>query len=133
MLKEFKTFITRGNVVDLAVAVIVGAAFSAIVTSLITDIITPLLLQPVMRSLDISELEKVAWHGVKYGKFIAAIINFIVTAFIIFMIVRTLNKIKAIKDKLEKDNEEKEKTNPPLTTDQTLLIEIRDLLKDQKK
>jgi large conductance mechanosensitive channel len=124
MLKEFKTFIMRGNVIDLAVAVIIGGAFSAIVGSLITDIITPLLLQPAMNALGVTELEKIAWNGVKYGKFIAAVINFLVTAFIIFMMIKAMNKI------MKKKEEEPAPSAPPAPTkDQELLAEIRDLLK----
>lgn len=124
MLKEFKEFIMRGNVIDLAVAVIIGGAFSAIVGSLITDIITPLLLQPVMSALGVTELEKIAWNGVKYGKFIAAVINFLVTAFIIFMMIKAMNKL------IKKKAEEPAPAAPPAPTkDQELLMEIRDLLK----
>lgn len=124
MLKEFKTFIMRGNVIDLTVAVIIGGAFSAIVGSLITDIITPLLLQPAMNALGVTELEKIAWNGVKYGKFIAAVINFLVTAFIIFMMIKAMNKI------MKKKEEEPAPSAPPAPTkDQELLAEIRDLLK----
>lgn len=114
----------RGNVIDLAVAVIIGGAFSAIVGSLITDIITPLLLQPAMNALGVTELEKIAWNGVKYGKFIAAVINFLVTAFIIFMMIKAMNKI------MKKKEEEPAPSAPPAPTkDQELLAEIRDLLK----
>lgn len=124
MLKEFKTFIMRGNVIDLAVAVIIGGAFSAIVGSLISDIITPLLLQPAMTALGVTELEKIAWNGVKYGKFIAAVINFLVTAFIIFMMIKAMNKL------MKKKEEEPAPSAPPAPTkDQELLAEIRDLLK----
>jgi large conductance mechanosensitive channel len=125
MLKEFKTFIMRGNVVDLAVAVIIGAAFSAIVGSLISDIITPLLLQPTMDALGVSELENIAWKGVKYGKFIAAVINFLVTAFIIFLMIKAMNKF------LKKKEEEIPAAPPVPTKDQELLSEIRDLLKNK--
>jgi large conductance mechanosensitive channel len=124
MLKEFKTFIMRGNVIDLAVAVIIGGAFSAIVGSLISDIITPLLLQPAMNALGVTELEKIAWNGVKYGKFIAAVINFLVTAFIIFMMIKAMNKL------VKKKEEDPTPSAPPAPTkDQELLAEIRDLLK----
>lgn len=123
MFKEFKTFIMRGNVVDLAVAVIIGAAFSAIVGSLITDVITPLILKPSMDALGVSELEKLAWNGVLYGKFIASIINFIVTALIVFLIIKAMNKAK----KQKKEEEAALPSGP--TKDQELLMEIRDLLK----
>jgi large conductance mechanosensitive channel len=123
MLKEFKTFIMRGNVVDLAVAVIIGGAFSAIVGSLINDVITPLLLQPAMKALHVDKLENLAWNGVLYGKFIASVINFLVTAFVIFIMIKAMNKAK-------KKKTEEEVTAPPAPTkDQELLTEIRDLLK----
>lgn len=127
MLKEFKEFIMRGNVIDLAVAVIIGAAFSAIVGSLISDVITPLLLKPAMDALGVSELEKIAWNGVLYGKFLAAVINFIVTAFIIFLMVKAMNKA------LKKKKEETPAAPPSPTMDQQLLMEIRDLLKSKNQ
>lgn len=122
MLKEFKTFIMRGNVVDLAVAVIIGAAFSAIVNSLIIDVITPLLLKPAMESMGVTELEKLAWNGVLYGKFLASVINFVVTAFIIFMMIKAMNR-------MQKKKEEAPSAPPAPTKDQEILMEIRDLLK----
>jgi large conductance mechanosensitive channel len=122
MLKEFKTFIMRGNVVDLAVAVIIGAAFSAIVNSLIIDVITPLLLKPAMESMGVTELEKLAWNGVLYGKFLASVINFVVTAFIIFMMIKAMNR-------MQKKKEEAPAAPPAPTKDQEILMEIRDLLK----
>ena len=124
MLKEFRTFIMRGNVVDLAVAVIIGAAFSAIVGSLITDVITPLILKPAMSALHVDKLENLAWNGVLYGKFIASVINFIVTAFIIFLMIKGMNKIQKKKD-------EAPAAPPAPTKDQELLTEIRDLLKNK--
>lgn len=122
MLKEFKTFIMRGNVVDLAVAVIIGSAFNSIVTSLINDVITPLLLKPTMRAFHVQTLEKLAWKGVYFGKFISSIINFLVTSFVVFLMIKTINRLK-----LKKEDEEKAE-NPP--KDEILLLtEIRDLLK----
>lgn len=125
MLKEFKAFIMRGNVIDLAVAVIIGAAFSAIVGSLITDVITPLLLKPVMERLGVAKLEEVAWNGVLFGKFLASVINFLVTAFIIFLMIKGMNKIV-------KKKEEVPAAPPAPTKDQELLMEIRDLLKSKQ-
>jgi len=123
MLKEFKSFVMRGNVVDLAVAVIIGGAFGAIVGSLINDIITPLLLNPVIDSLGLKNLEELKWHGAAYGKFIAAVINFMVIALVIFLLVKAMNK--ASKKKVE----EIPAAPPAPTMDQALLTEIRDLLK----
>ena len=121
MLQEFKNFILRGNVVDLAVAVIIGASFGAIVNSFITDIVTPLLLQPAMNSLGVAELEKVQWHAVKYGKFLASVISFLVTSFIVFAMIKFSNRLKAKKEEAA--------PAPTLTKDQELLSEIRDLLR----
>ena len=124
MLKEFKTFIMRGNVVDLAVAVIIGTAFNAIVGSLINDVITPLLLKPAFSAMHVDKLENLAWNGVLFGKFIASVINFIVTAFVIFLMIKGMNKAKK-----KKEVEEVPAAAPAPTMDQELLIEIRDLLK----
>lgn len=122
MLKEFKSFILRGNVVDLAVAVIIGAAFSAIVASFVTDVITPLVLKPAMDSLGVAKLEELAWNGVLYGKFIATVINFIVVAMCIFIMIKAINKF-------QKKKEEAPAAPVGPTKDQELLMEIRDLLK----
>lgn len=122
MLKEFKSFILRGNVVDLAVAVIIGAAFSAIVSSFVTDVITPLVLKPAMDSLGVAKLEGLAWNGVLYGKFIATVINFIVVALCIFIMIKAINKF-------QKKKEEAPAAPAGPTADQALLMEIRDLLK----
>jgi len=125
MLKEFKTFIMRGNIIDLAVAVVIGAAFTAIVNSFVNDIITPLLLNPVMNFLNVKDLENVMWNNVKYGKFIAAIINFVIVGFVLFLIVKTMNRI-------QKKADDKTKTEPVVpvqTNEEKLLTEIRDLLK----
>lgn len=122
MFKEFKSFILRGNVVDLAVAVIIGAAFSAIVSSFVTDVITPLVLKPAMDSLGVAKLEELAWNGVLYGKFIATVINFLVVAFCIFVMIKAINKF-------QKKKEETPAAPAGPTKDQELLMEIRDLLK----
>ncbi len=129
MLKEFKAFISKGNVVDLAVAVIMGAAFGAIVSSLVTDIITPLILSPVMKQLGVNELEKIAWNGVLYGKFIATVINFVVVAFCIFLLVKGMNKASNLRKKQEEA--EAQATPPAPSKEEELLAEIRDLLKNK--
>ena len=93
MFKEFKDFIAKGNVIDLAVAVIMGGAFGAIVTSLIEDLITPVLLNPVMQAAQVDELSKLTLNGIKYGNFLAAVLNFLVIAFVMFMLVRSINNM----------------------------------------
>jgi large conductance mechanosensitive channel len=119
LLKEFKDFALKGNVVDLAVAVIIGAAFGAIVTSLVEDVITPLLLTPLLHAANIDDVDKLMWGAVKIGKFIAAIIKFILVAFVLFALIKAANSVK-----------KKEEAAPagPSSTD-ILLMEIRDALK----
>jgi large conductance mechanosensitive channel len=119
ILKEFRDFAMRGNVVDLAVAVIIGAAFGAIVSSLVDDVITPLLLTPALRAANAQDLDQLSWGAVKYGKFLSAIIKFVVIAFILFLIVKAMKSI------------EKKKVPPAVepTSSEKLLTEIRDLLK----
>ena len=106
---EFKTFIMRGNVLDLAVGVIIGAAFQAIVTSLTTDIISPILglfggMNFDQYALTIGDV------SIDYGKFLTAVINFIIMAFVIFLIVKLVNKIMAIGKKPEEPEEPAEPT-----------------------
>jgi large conductance mechanosensitive channel len=123
MLKEFKAFAMRGNVVDLAVGVIIGAAFTTIVNSLIGDILTPLLLKPALDAAQMSKLEDLTVLGaVKYGKFLAATINFIIVAFVLFLIVKGMNASKK-----KEDAKPSAPAEPP--ADIKLLTEIRDLLK----
>ncbi|MEE3715224.1 large conductance mechanosensitive channel protein MscL [Tumidithrix elongata RA019] len=93
-LRDFQEFIAKGNVVDLAVAVIIGGAFGKIVDSFIKDIVTPVILSPVLSAAGISELEKLSVNGIKYGVFLAAVLNFVVIAFVIFLMIRALEKFK---------------------------------------
>jgi large conductance mechanosensitive channel len=123
MLKEFKAFALRGNVVDLAVGVIIGAAFGTIVNSFINDVITPLLLKPALDAAQLSRLEDLTVFGaVKYGKFIGATINFLIVAFVLFLIVKGMNAAK-------KKEEVTPSSPPAVPADVQLLTEIRDLLK----
>jgi large conductance mechanosensitive channel len=123
MLKEFRDFINRGNVIDLAVAVIIGVAFGAIITSLVNDIIMPLV-GIIIGGVDFTGLAITFGEAqILYGNFIQAIINFLIVAFVIFMIVRTINKMK-------KPAEPSAPAAPP--EDIVLLTEIRDLLKNRQ-
>jgi large conductance mechanosensitive channel len=119
MLKEFKDFIVRGNVIDLAVAVVIGAAFTAIVSSLVDNVITPLLLAPALKAANLQDIEKLAWGAVKYGLFLSAVIKFVIIAFILFLI------IKAVKTM---ENKKVPPAAEPTPTEK-LLAEIRDSLK----
>ncbi len=124
MLKEFKAFAMRGNVVDLAVGVIIGAAFNKIVSSLIEDVITPLVLKPALEAANLTNLDQLTLFGtVKYGVFLSSVLNFIIVAFVLFMIIKGMNAAK-------KRDEAAAKAAPPAPpADVQLLTEIRDLLK----
>ncbi|MCI6899458.1 MAG: large-conductance mechanosensitive channel protein MscL [Tenericutes bacterium] len=119
---EFKTFISRGNVVDMAVGVIIGGAFGKIVTSLVNDVLMPVI-GVFLGGLDFSDLSiKVGDATIKYGSFIQTIVDFLIVAFCIFMIVKLF---ESFKKKKEEETEE-----APKKSDEVLLLEeIRDLLK----
>jgi large conductance mechanosensitive channel len=120
MMKEFKEFAMKGNVVDLAIGVIIGAAFSKIVSSLVDDVITPLLLKPALEAANLKDLDKLVVLGtVKIGVFLSATINFIIVAFILFLIVKGINRFK-----------KKEEAAVAVTPEEVILLrEIRDALK----
>ena len=104
LVKEFKEFIMKGNVVDLAIAVIIGGAFGAIVNSLIADVITPLLLNPALEAAGVKDIAQLTWGAVKYGNFLSAVISFLVIAFVLFMLIKKFASIfpgELIKEKLE--------------------------------
>ena len=119
MISEFRAFALKGNVIDLAVGVIIGAAFGKIINSFIEDVITPLLLQPALEAAHLSKIaDLVAFGGVKYGLFLSAVINFIVVAFVLFLLIKGINKMK-----------QPEVAAPAGPTQEELLTQIRDLLK----
>jgi large conductance mechanosensitive channel len=121
MMKEFREFAMKGSVVDLAIGVIIGAAFSKIVTSLVEDVITPLLLKPALEAARLTDLDKLVWFDtVKIGLFLSAVINFIIVAFILFLIIKGINRLKR--------KQEAAPPPGPSSTDK-LLMEIRDELK----
>ncbi len=123
MLKEFKAFAMRGNVVDLAVGVIIGGAFGKIVGSFIDDVITPLLLKPALDAANLTQLSELTMFGtVKYGNFLSSVINFIIVAFVLFLIIKGMNATK------KKEAVAPAEPAPP-PADVVLLTEIRDLLK----
>ncbi len=124
MLTEFRKFVAKGNVIDLAVAVILGGAFTAIVTSLTQDIIMPLI-GLILGGIDFTALSiQVGEATVAYGLFIQAIINFLLIALVLFLMVRSINKMQ------ERSKEEEAPSAPPEPSEEIkLLSEIRDLLK----
>jgi len=123
-IKEFKEFALKGNVVDLAIAVIIGAAFGAIVSSLVADIITPAILTPALEAAHVNDLKDLAWGKVKYGSFLAAVLNFIVIALAIFVMIKAMNRMKR-----KKEVQAAEPAAPEYTLQEKLLMEIRDSLK----
>ena len=124
MLKEFQDFVNRGNVIDLAVAVIIGGAFGAIITSLVNDIIMPIV-GIIVGGVDFASLSiEVGDAMILYGSFVQAIVNFLIIAFVLFLIVRSINK-------LQKEEEAAPAPPPEPSAEEKLLTEIRDLLKEK--
>lgn len=121
MLREFKAFVMRGNVMDLAVAVIIGGAFGKIVSSLVNDILMPIIGSFIGDNFS-TLTAQINGVSVKYGAFIQATVDFLIVAFVIFMVIKGMNKMK-------KKKEEAPGAPPAPTKDQELLTEIRDLLK----
>lgn len=120
MLEEFKKFAMRGNVIDLAIGVIIGAAFQKIVSSLTDDVITPLILKPALDAANLTHLSEFTIFGtVKIGMFLSATINFIIVAFVLFLLVRLINAMK-----------KKEDAKPAEPSEEIILLrQIRDSLK----
>ena len=131
---EFKKFITRGNVLDMAVGVVVGSAFTAIVNSLVKDILNPII-GLITGGIDFSNLKivlkpasgKVAELAIRYGLFINAIIQFVLIAFVLFLIVKSFNKLN--ERRVKEEAAKKAAVPPAKSADIVLLEEIRDLLK----
>lgn len=127
MAKEFKEFISKGNVIDLAVGVVIGSAFGAIVTSLVNDIIMPLV-GLILGGINFSGLTiNVKDATICYGLFIQQVVNFLIVAFCIFMVIKFINKLNRKKNKEEAKEEAVVKSE-----EVQLLEEIRDLLKKRK-
>ena len=132
MIKEFNEFISRGNVIDMAVGVIMGSAFGKIVTSLVNDIIMPLV-GVLIGGIDFTSLSfKIQDASVKYGSFIQNIVDFLIVAICIFIFVKIINKLNTIDVLHKKKKEEATKEEVKKSDEVVLLEEIRDLLKKQK-
>ena len=123
MLKDLKAFLLRGNVVDLAVGVIIATAFGAIVTSFVNDIITPLLLNPALEAANVQNIAELAWNGVTYGKFLGAVINFVVIGTVLFFMIKAIEKAQNLRKK-----EEVAEEVPAGPTELEVLQEIKALL-----
>ena len=147
---DFKAFIAKGNVIDMATAVIIGAAFNKIITSLVNDVIMPLI-SILVGGLNVSDWKWVispevvdeagavvtAENALRYGVFIQSVIDFLIVAFCIFLALKVVLSFKTTFEKLKKKEEEEaaevsqEAAEPELSVDQQLLTEIRDLLKEK--
>lgn len=131
LLKEFKEFALKGNILDLAVAVIIGAAFGAIIKSLVDDMIMPII-GMILGGKGVNELSIVVGTAtLRYGNFIQTIINFLIIAFSLFIIVKVFNAAKGRLDR--KNAEDAAKEEVPVDETKVLLTEIRDLLKEQNQ
>ena len=127
MIKEFKEFIARGNVIDMAVGVIIGGAFGKIVTSIVNDVLMPLI-GVVSGGIDFTGLKfKIGEAEILYGNFLQNVIDFLIIAFCIFILVKIVNKIT------KKKEEPVEEKPAPKPEDVVLLEEIRDLLKQKEE
>ena len=120
---EFKEFAIKGNVVDFAVAVVIGGAFGKIVSSLVDDIITPAILTPALKAAHLTNLSELVIPGtaIKYGNFLSQIISFMIVAVALFLVIKALNSMK-------RQEEAAPTAPPPPTKEEELLIQIRDLL-----
>lgn len=134
-VQEFKEFAMRGNVIDLAVGVIIGGAFGKITTSLVTDIITPVL-SAITGKINLSELSLIipaAFGGkdikIAFGLFVQNILDFLITALVIFIMIKLMNRLRTKKD----EDTAAEPEVPVLSKEEELLTEIRDLLKENKQ
>ena len=130
LIKEFREFISRGNVLDMAVGIIVGGAFTSIVTALVDNIITPII-GMISGGVDFSSLSvTVGSANLQYGAFIQAVINFLLVAFVLFMVLKAVNTAAAKAQALVKKEEEEKAEAPAEPSDEVkLLTEIRDALK----
>jgi len=123
-IKEFKEFAMRGNVIDLAVGVVIGGAFQKIVSSMVDDIITPAILTPALKAANLNNLTELVIPGtaIKYGNFLSQVISFVIVAFALFIFIKAINRMK-------KKEEAAPAAAPEPTATEKLLMEIRDELK----
>lgn len=125
-ISEFKAFALKGNVIDLAVGIVIGAAFSKIVTSLVEDIITPAILTPAIKAARLENLSQLVIPGtaIKYGNFLSAVITFLIIALALFLVIQAINKMKR--------KEPVVVVEVKATKEELLLTDIRDLLAAQR-
>jgi large conductance mechanosensitive channel len=126
-VKEFKEFAIKGNVLDLAIAVVIGGAFGKIVNSLVEDIITPAVLTPALKAAHLSNLNQLVLPGtaIKYGNFLSQVLSFLIIALSLFIVIMAINRFK-------KKEEAAPTVAPTPSKEAVLLTEIRDILADKK-
>lgn len=130
-INEFKAFVLRGNVMDMAIGVIIGSAFANIVTALTNDFINPLINS--VGGAEVAGHFELPWaqgQFIEYGHFITAVINFVIMAFILFLLLKSFNKLMTIGKKKEEEAKEEAKEEIKKSNEELLLEEIRDLLKE---
>lgn len=127
VLKEFREFAIKGNVIDLAIGVLIGTAFNKIVTSLVNDVIMPIF----VLILGKSTLADIAYKGIKVGSFVQSIVDFLIIGFSLFIVVKIINRLRLLKEKQE-EAEEKKEDEVTISKEEQLLTEIRDLLKERR-
>jgi large conductance mechanosensitive channel len=122
MLQEFKSFAVKGNVIDLAIGVVIGGAFGKIVSSVVDDIITPAVLTPALKAAHLADLNQLVIPGtaIKYGNFLATLLSFIIIAFTLFLVIKAINASK---------RKEEAVAAPEPNATEKLLAEIRDELR----
>ncbi len=126
-ISEFKAFVLRGNVMDMAIGVIIGTAFAGIVSALTDDFINPLI-NGIGGAEVAGQIKIYGGQSLNWGHFVTAIINFVIMAFVLFLMLKAVNKLMAIGKK-----KEEEKVEAPVKSDEVILLEeIRDLLKKRK-
>lgn len=137
-VEEFTKFIARGNVLDMAVGVVIGGAFTSIVTSVVTNILTPIIALPsklgAAAGVEMPNFADWSFYGITYGAVINDVLSFLITAFAVFWLVKTVNKaMELAKKKEEEKPAEPAPEAPKAPTQEELLMEIRDLLKAQQE
>lgn len=128
IIQEFKTFALRGNVLDMAVGVVIGGAFGKIVSSLVEDIITPAILDPALKAAHLTNIQELVIPntGIKYGNFLSNIITFVIVAFALFMVIKMINRFN------KKEQDKNPPSAPSPSKEEILLTEIRDILKSKQ-
>lgn len=128
IIQEFRAFALRGNVIDLAVGVVIGSAFGKIINSLVEDIITPAILTPALKAAHLANIQDlvIPGTGIKYGNFLSNVITFVIVALALFLVIKAVNQLN------KKEESKKQDAPPAPSKEEILLTEIRDILKSKQ-